>query len=66
MMGSLVSIITNFLLILTVKEFANWLLFFEVIRHAKVCQFLGHPVYPYRFDVYVHNALGEEMSQHLP
>ena len=38
-----ISIITIFLLILTVKNFENWSIFDEVIRRAKVCHIFGPP-----------------------
>jgi len=39
------SFITNCLLILTVKNFENRLLFGEILRCAKIVAFLAHPVY---------------------
>jgi len=37
-------IFTNFLLILAVKKFENWSLFYEVIRRTKSVPLLGHAV----------------------
>ena len=41
------SIITNFLLILTMKQLLKWLIFHAVKAYEKLCQFLGHPVYEF-------------------
>jgi len=38
------SMISNFLLILTVKQFENLSIFDEVIRRTKIYQILDHPV----------------------
>jgi len=43
------SFITNFLLILTVKNFKNRLIFGKIIRCTKMVPLVAHPVHCYSF-----------------